>query len=223
MASFRCGNCNEQTHFTPVNVGQTLEPKDAWQSMKMLAQQALECDMCKLQSIAYTICDRTSYPPESPYEWKQFWENHDPYKYSPTPLDTADFENAPDHINAAAKEAHQVFSIGAYRSTAILCRATLEAICKDKEAEGKDLFKKIDDLYDKGKIRFILKETAHVLRAIGNDMAHGDFDSELETEDASDILDFLDSIINELYESPAQLARMQANIKSRKEALKESQ
>lgn len=173
-------------------------------------------------SIAF-IEDDVKFRPEAPSEWTEFWESRYPDAYYPVPLDTADFANAPSTINDAAKEAHLVYSMNAYRSTAILCRATIEAICKDQGASGKDLFKKIDDLHDRGLIRLFVKETAHVLRAIGNDMAHGDFDVELSKDDAGDILGFMDSIIDELYESHAKLRKMRDTVQSRKEARKASQ
>lgn len=215
MAVFKCGHCGVKGHFTPCGNGVVSRDLSTYQFEH--CEQALSCDSCERLTIAMsTDWDYADYVTGGSSDWGTFWNHCQVDDHFPKWVQGRDFKVAPSHIADAASEAHRVFSIGAFRATAILCRATLEAVCKDKDAEGKDLFKKIDDLHEKGKIRSIVKETAHVLRAIGNDMAHGDFDSELDQEDASDILDFLDSIINEIYESPAQLARMQANVEARK-------
>lgn len=182
-----------------------------------LSQQALRCDMCKRLSIAYQIGNAPEYNVSHPVTWVSFWDAIGvPHRYYPTPTSARTYPNTPQHIGDAASEAHKVHSYEAYRATAILCRAVIEAICKDKGAEGRDLFRKIDNLYDQGEIRKFVKETAHVLRAIGNDMAHGDFDQELSADDADHILGFMDSILDEVYESTAKLTEMQSLVAARK-------
>lgn len=219
MAVFKCGHCGVTGHFTPFGNG--VVSYDAKSHEFEHCEQALSCDSCNRLTIAMSSnWDYAHYVVGGNSAWEKFWNNTEVDNYFPKWVQGKVFKVTPDHIADAASEAHEVFSVGAYRATAILCRATLEAVCKDKGAAGKDLSVKIADLHGKGKIRSVVKDTAHVLRAIGNDMAHGDFDAELDEQDASDILDFLDSIIDELYESPAQLARMQANVLARKEASK---
>nr|WP_162989181.1 DUF4145 domain-containing protein [Glutamicibacter nicotianae] len=149
--------------------------------------------------------------------WIGFWNNvGKPHRYYPQPSSEKAFPYSPSHIAEAATEAHKVHSIAAYRATAILCRAVIEAVCKEQGASGRDLFHKIDNLFDQGLVRRFVKETAHVLRAIGNDMAHGDFDQELTSDDADHILGFMDSILDEVYESTAKLTKMQELISQRK-------
>jgi hypothetical protein len=51
-------------------------------------------------------------------------------------------------------------------------RALIETVCKEQKAKGKDLYKKIDSLYD---MSIVTKEgaaTLHKLRNLGNEAAH---------------------------------------------------
>lgn len=223
MAAFKCGNCSEQTHFTPSGVGESIDIEVRGRT-RYLYQQALRCDMCKRLTMAYHIDNSTPYNPSQPSSWNNFWSKVDkPHMYYPRPTADKKYPNTPAHIAEAASEAYKVHSLEAYRATAILCRAVIEAICKDHKAEGRDLFKKIDNLYDQGLIRLFVKETAHLLRAIGNDMAHGDFEQEFTSDDADNILGFMDSILDEVYESTAKLTMMQNLVVERKDATKSLQ
>lgn len=51
-------------------------------------------------------------------------------------------------------------------------RILIEIICKDKQAEGDSLFKKIDDLKSKGVLTKQGAEILHELRSMGNEAAH---------------------------------------------------
>ena len=54
------------------------------------------------------------------------------------------FEDVPDHIAAAASEAYECFSIGAYRATVAMTRAVVEATAKDRGITTGNLASKID-------------------------------------------------------------------------------
>ncbi len=51
-------------------------------------------------------------------------------------------------------------------------RAIVEAICKERSAGGKDLYKKIDDLVAQGVITRDGGDILHLIRVMGNDAAH---------------------------------------------------
>ncbi|PKM28449.1 MAG: hypothetical protein CVV08_19805 [Gammaproteobacteria bacterium HGW-Gammaproteobacteria-12] len=51
-------------------------------------------------------------------------------------------------------------------------RALIETICKDLDAEGKDLYNKINSLREKAIVTKEGVETLHKLRVLGNDAAH---------------------------------------------------
>ena len=51
-------------------------------------------------------------------------------------------------------------------------RALVETICKDKQAKGKDLFNKINDLVTIGVLTSDGATILHKIRTLGNDAAH---------------------------------------------------
>ncbi len=167
-----------------------------------------------------------------------------------------EFEEVPEHIADAASEAYACFSIRSYRAAILMARSVLEATAKDKGVEKGNLASKIDALADKGvispqikdeahEIRYLgndmahgdfakdkgvekgnlaskidaladkgvispqIKDEAHEIRYLGNDMAHGDFVEPVTEEDADDMLGFLATFLNYVYQMPAAIRRRQ--------------
>ena len=56
------------------------------------------------------------------------------------------------------------------------------------------LVDKIDAMYEAELIGRGLKEAAHEIRFIGNEMAHGDFVTDIDQEDSADVLGFLEEL-----------------------------
>lgn len=118
------------------------------------------------------------------------------------------FPDVPGQIAEAASEAHSCASIGAHRAAIILARAVIEAVAKAHEISKGSLYDKIEALGEKNKLRPVTVDTAHEIRHLGNDMAHGDFgDEPIDAEDAADALDFLDVVLDDVYQSEAKLNR----------------
>ena len=92
----------------------------------------------------------------------------------------------------------------------ILARAVLEATRKDKGAAGKDLYKRIDALHSAGLINELVKDEAHEVRLMGNDMAHGDFGTPVTESEAEEILALMGEVLEEVYQRPARLAERRA-------------
>jgi len=91
------------------------------------------------------------------------------------------------------------FDASEYTAAAIMCRRTLEGICKHFEAKGGNLKSKLADLKTRGVIEARLHEWADdVLRALGNDAAH-DVDMTISKQDAQDALEFTKAIVEYLY------------------------
>jgi len=117
----------------------------------------------------------------------------------------------PDLIAEAASEAWACYSIRQLRAATLMARTTVEAICKDQGITKGNLVSKIDALYTENKISQHTKEAAHEIRDIGNDSAHGDLDAPLNEEMCADILSFMDSMLEEVYQRPAKLNRFRAS------------
>lgn len=67
------------------------------------------------------------------------------------------------------------------------------------------LVDKIDAMYEAELIGRGLKEAAHEIRFIGNEMAHGDFVTDIDKEDSADVLGFLEELLVEVYQRNAKL------------------
>ncbi|TDC45055.1 DUF4145 domain-containing protein [Actinomadura sp. KC345] len=144
----------------------------------------------------------------------QFW---------PTSVGGKSFPDVPGDIAETADEAHRCYSIQAYRAAMAMVRAVIEATAKNKGITSGNLENKIDQLALQGFIREDAKDAAHAVRLVGNDAAHGDLATMiLDKPDALDVLDLMDDILDEVFQSPAKVARVRANRAARKAAAQQS-
>lgn len=103
-----------------------------------------------------------------------------------------------EHVPAVAQKAYEqavrALSTGLYEASTLMCRKTLEAVCKLKGASGRTLYERLSALKEQGVIDARLIDWAHEIRAVGNDAAH-DSDGDVSVEDARDVLDFTEAIL----------------------------
>lgn len=130
--------------------------------------------------------------------------------WSPAPMRPVDTAFIPDGVAGYFKEAHDAFSIGAYRAVLLLVRSVIEATAKHHEITSGSLVQKINKLYDDGHVRRGTKDMAHALRILGNDMAHGDIDDVPTQEDADDALTISRFVLDDVYVADARRADMMA-------------
>ncbi len=84
----------------------------------------------------------------------------------------ADIHYLPSQVRCIYKETHQALNGESYILAGIGLRALIETVCKEKNAKGKDLFKKIDDLVIKQILTPEGAEILHKIRTLGNIAAH---------------------------------------------------
>lgn len=106
--------------------------------------------------------------------------------------------NLPEPLKAAYGEATACFKSKAYTATAIMCRKTLEGICVEHGASGRNLVSSLKELKDKGIIENRLYEWADALRISGNEAAH-DVSITISAEDARDILEFTNALLEYVF------------------------
>lgn len=118
----------------------------------------------------------------------------------------------PEKVARAYESALKVKNIdGAICAIAI--RRTLEMVCEDKAAKGKNLFEKLNDLSEKSGLPPIIEEMTTVLREIGNTAAHSG-DSEFDNEVVPSLLEFTEKVLEYVYYLPSKLEEIQNRIQN---------
>jgi len=118
-----------------------------------------------------------------------------------------EFPDVPDRIAEAADEAHRCLSIKAYRAAVLLARSVIEATAKEKGITTGSLLSKIDEMFDRRLIREHVKDGAHEVRHLGNEMAHGDFVEPVREDEAELILVLMGEVLVEVFQSVARVQR----------------
>ena len=104
----------------------------------------------------------------------------------------------PKYIDHAFKEAQKCFKCHAFTASVIMCRKTLEGICKEYKIEKGNLQKKLENMKKNKIIDDNLWEWADTLRLAGNDAAH-DLDIIFDKVDAQDSIDFTYALIDYIF------------------------
>ncbi|MGK5674085.1 DUF4145 domain-containing protein [Micromonospora sp. URMC 106] len=117
------------------------------------------------------------------------------------------FPDVPAQIAEAADEAHRCFSIKAHRAAVLLARSVIEATAKEKGITKGTLLAKIDELHKQSFIREHIRDGAHEVRHLGNDMAHGDFVESVDSGDVELVLTLMGEVLEEVFQSPARVER----------------
>lgn len=105
---------------------------------------------------------------------------------------------APQPIRNALEEAFACYRVRAYTATAIMCRKTIEGICHEHGIKVNNLAKSLKEMRDREIIDERLYDWSNALRLAGNEAAH-DVKVEISSEDARDILDFSNAILDYLF------------------------
>lgn len=133
----------------------------------------------------------------------------EPIEYWPTKVWGKDFPDVPSQIASTASEAHICLGAGSPRGAVTLARAVVESVAKDKGIHKGTPQSKIDRLREQGYISDDMRDSAHEIRFAGNAAAHNDVVAEsLSIEDAGDIVELMDNILEHIYQRPAKVARI---------------
>lgn len=99
----------------------------------------------------------------------------------------------------------------------MLARAVIEATAKDKGISTGNLYNKIEALATGGLIRTVIKDAAHGVRELGNEMAHGDFVNPISAEESELVVHLMGEILNDVYQSPAAIAQAKQAAQARQQ------
>ncbi len=166
--------------------------------------QIVQCQGCKTISFRKASSNSEDYYPIS----------HDEYEYAvsenlyPSRIDGVkglgdETHYLPSNVRRIYDETLHTLSSQSPVLAAIGLRALLETVCKEKNAEGKDLLKKIDDLVTKGILTPAGAAILHKIRSLGNAAAH-------EVKPHSDkqlalAMDIIEHLLKDVYILPKQV------------------
>lgn len=208
MLSGTCAFCGNQTHFTARTGWVRGEFHGDWQYP---VEIAATCDACQRFNAAFGITRAARRTLESPLSASAAVTEGEAMtieSWSPPPMRPVDTAFIPDAVAGYFKEAHDAFSVGAYRAVLLLVRSVIEATAKQQDITSGGLVQKVNKLHDEGHIRRGTKDMAHALRILGNDMAHGDIDDVPTQEDADDALTIARFVLDDVYVADARRADM---------------
>ena len=148
-----------------------------------------------------------------------FWSAGDrlhSYHVQPWPLK---YEKAPEHYPEAIGrfwlQAKRNLKDRNWDAATVMARSALQLALRSHNAKGANLKQEIDDLASKGILPPIMQEWSHNVRELGNDSAHPNPNQQpTNPRDASDIVGFLDFLLEYLYTLPKKINEYQ----SRKDA-----
>jgi hypothetical protein len=201
MATTLCGWCNTTSHMTR-KTKELLTARTTWGN-GYVSDAAYTCDNCGRMSV---VTWWSSYDPTDNYRSGEP-ESYDRVTWAPLAGQNRQFPDVPEHIASAASEAFVCHTVGAYRGAGALARAVVEASAKELGVRSGNLNSKIDELHRRGLVRENIKDAAHEVRHLGNDVAHGDFADPTTAEESEEVLGLMEELLDELFQSPARVLR----------------
>lgn len=163
-----------------------------------------KCPVCRKPSLIQTYCDESMYD--------QYNDNMYYYISNLYPLNNYKMDNVPLDISSSFEAALKVKDINVDLCLVGL-RKVLELICKEKNATGRTLEKKIEDMVQKNVFPKEMEVAYWVIRQAGNKAVH-EKNSKLTKYDIDEIATLLYSIINYLYIIPRKMIKLKEKINS---------
>lgn len=196
-------------HMTPIAGSASVQQL----ALRRRVMGCFRCDGCQAPNIAVA----TGLPgTEDPLAWLARKKNKEWVPEPPRVVPVVSFPDVPSEIAAAASEAYRCRTVAnANRAAILLARSVIEATAKDKGIVKGKLIEKIDRMYDDRLVRPDVRDGAHEVRHLGNDMAHGDFVQSVNAQDTDLVLALMREVLVDVYQSPARVARAQANRQQR--------
>ena len=170
-----CMQCATRTHHVVMQSVEVSGHEDfgpdhwfAWDN----TYQIIQCQGCKTISFRHTSSNSEDYYPIGPDDWTTaIVENLYPSRVEGRKA-LADAHLLPTKVGLIYNETQKALSDGLRVLTGIGLRAIIETVCKDKDAAGRNLNEKIDDLVTKGMLSRDGAAILHNLRTLGNRAAH---------------------------------------------------
>jgi hypothetical protein len=155
----------------------------------------LQCPRCEqpMLGLSYGMTKYADPDDDEPVGMR--WTSAD--RLWPPPMEELNW-SVPGSLRAAFSEAQVCYKANAYTAAAVMCRKTIEGVCKEQGIKGRNLAEMLRKLRDRHLIDGRLYEWSEALRVIGNEAAHG-VELVLAQQDAADVLAFTEAIIDYLF------------------------
>jgi len=130
------------------------------------------------------------------------------------PTETIDFDasSLPESVISAFSEAITCHANKCFTAAAIMVRKTLEELCRDREAKGKNLKQRIKALKDKVVLPQELLDGTDDLRLLGNDAAHIESQNfnQVSKEEVEVGIEFTKEVLKAVYQYKVLLDRLRS-------------
>ena len=115
----------------------------------------------------------------------------------------------PDNIKSAIEQAKKCLAINCNDAAAAMCRAALERMAKDKEAEGGWLTDKLKDLKGKELLTKIVYDAADRVKDWGNTALHDLLKEQVDKSVTEKLITLVDLVARDLYITPEQIRSLE--------------
>jgi Domain of unknown function (DUF4145) len=116
-------------------------------------------------------------------------------------------ENWPEGVNRFWIQAHDSLARENWDAANVMARSAVQFMVREKNAKEGKLKAQVDDLVSKGILHPLMKDWADEVRLLANESAHpqAPTPAELTPQDSRDIVNFMDLLLNNLYDLPKQI------------------
>lgn len=198
-----CTKClGKTTHKVMVSVDVRGEETDGdFSSYWCDDYQIVECGGCKTKSFRNVSSNSEDYYPisDTEYEYDEL-ELLYPSRLEGRKTLESEGHYLPVKVRGIYKETLGALNNNAPILAGIGLRALIETICKEKNAAGNNLYKKIDDLVVKQILTPVGSSVLHKIRTLGNDAAH-----EVKPHSEKELglaMDVVEHVLNDIYIIP---------------------
>ncbi len=192
-----CAFCGERGNFSTAHHSE----KKKSNNRKVLNFDTLKCGNCA----GYVMVLWSS------SEYSGSHSLHD-YRVLPFPLK---YTKSPDHWPPAVGrnwlQAHKSLTDENWDAASVMARSSMQSALRDKKAKGANLLEEIEYLGKQGLLPPLMIDWSNEVRLLGNEATHSDpNDSGVDPKDANDITEFLDYLLEYLYDLPKRIEAYRA-------------
>jgi len=201
-----CTKCDGETYHKvihSVHVHESENDIDVWNDYEIVS-----CQGCKEISFRsnFVCSEDINYDPETGEQYLD--ENIELY---PNRIagrkQVKDMYLLPPKVQAIYKETHGALCARLHILASAGIRALVESVCVEKEAEGRNLERKIDDLVSKGILTHVSATTLHNTRLLGNRSIHELAPASYEELDIA--MDIVENLVKNVYVIPEKAKRLE--------------